>query len=397
MSGDAPNPVLKAKDESPKGKILCIADLEEEGSTKLPMIVRGKFYFNSNHLSQIISILKTEHYTKRQVSVTTFLILSPEFFNSGSTDQETIRANSASLNRLLLRSRVLVDVSACSTKTTLWGKEISFPLGVAPAGLQGMAHPIGEIGTSRACAIKGVPMAVSSFANSGIQNIRDAAVAIEGGINAIPKAMQLYTMRDLSLQLRIIRRAEAAGCKAIFLTADSPVLGVRYNEWRNDFRTPEGLAFPNLEWSSEEIRSGSHDGNFSAFCDNAHSWERDIPYLRSKTNMEIWIKGVLCAEDVERAVKAGCDGVIISNHGGRQLDGVPATIDALPACVAAARGRIHVHVDGGFRRGADIFRALALGAEFVWVGRPAIWGLAVSTLPSSIARKPCFANDLPPV
>lgn len=300
-------------------------------------------------------------------------------------------ANSASLKRLLLRSRVLVDVSACSTKTTLWGKEISFPLGVAPAGLQGMAHPTGEIGTSKACAIKGVPMAVSSFANNGIQEIRTAALSTAGS-NAIPNAMQLYTMRDLSLQLRIIRRAEAAGCKAIFLTADSPVLGVRYNEWRNDFRTPKGLGYPNLECSSEEIRQISHDSRFASFNDNGHSWERDIPYLRSKTKMEIWIKGVICGEDVERAVEAGCDGVIVSNHGGRQLDGVPATIDALTECVTAARGRIRVHIDGGFRRGADIFRALALGADFVWVGRPAIWGLAVSYSPSMYCRRMYLAN-----
>lgn len=301
-----------------------------------------------------------------------------EFFNSGSTDQETIQANTKSLNRLLLRSRVLINVSTCTTKTKLWGREVSFPLGVAPAGLQGMAHPTGELSTSSACATKNVPMAVSSFANYGIQDIRDAAVTIAGEYT-LPNAMQLYTMRDRALQLRIIRRAEAAGCKAIFLTADSPVLGVRYNEWQNDFRTPEGLGYPNLEASSTEIRETTHDSKFATFNDDSHSWERDIPYLRSVTKMEIWIKGILCCEDVEKAVEAGCDGVIISNHGGRQLDGVPATIDALPACVAAARGRLPIHIDGGFRRGSDIFRALALGAEFVWVGRPAIWGLAVSS------------------
>lgn len=240
-----------------------------------------------------------------------------------------------------------------------------------------MAHPLGELATSRACAKKGIPMAVSSFSNYGIQKIRDAAIAVVGS-EVLPNAMQLYTMRDRALQLRIIRRAEAAGCKAIFLTSDSPVLGVRYNEWRNDFRTPEGLGYPNLEATSSDIRNSTHDSKFATFNDDGHSWERDIPYLRSVTKMEIWVKGVLSGEDVERAVEMGCEGVVVSNHGGRQLDGVPATIDALPACVAAARGRIKVHIDGGFRRGADIFRALALGAEFVWVGRPAIWGLAVS-------------------
>jgi (S)-2-hydroxy-acid oxidase len=155
-------------------------------------------------------------------------------------------------------------------------------------------------------------MAISSFSNYGIQEIRDAAIEITGPQNILGSAMQLYTMKNQALQERIIKRAEAAGCKAIFLTADSPVLGVRYNEWRNDFRTPEGLDFPNLEVNSKTIRENSHETGFSTFNDDGHSWERDIPYLRSKTNMEIWIKGVICAEDVIKAVEAGCDGIIVS-------------------------------------------------------------------------------------
>lgn len=190
--------------------------------------------------------------------------------------------------------------------------------------------------------------------------------------------MQMYTMSDRQLQRRIIARAEAAGCCAIFLTADSPVLGVRYNEWRNDFRTPEGLGFPILERTSEMIRSTTHDDGFTSFNSDRHAWAREIPWLRSVTKMEIWIKGVLTAEDVLLAAEYGCDGVVVSNHGGRQLDGVPATVDALPECVEAAKGKIRVHIDGGIRSGTDIFKCLALGAEAVWVGRPAIWGLAVS-------------------
>jgi (S)-2-hydroxy-acid oxidase len=236
-----------------------------------------------------------------------------------------------------------------------------------------MAHPDGELATSRACAANGVPMAISSFANYLVADIVEAG---RGARNIMPFAMQLYTMRDTALQERIIQRAEDAGCRAVFLTADSPVLGVRYNEWRNDFRTPEGLGYPNLEWSSAEIRQQTHDSKFMSFNDDAHSWARDIPRLRRLTKMEIWIKGVLTAEDTEAAINAGCDGILVSNHGGRQLDSVPATIDALLECVEAARGRIRVHVDGGFRRGSEIFIALALGAECVWVGRPALWGLA---------------------
>jgi (S)-2-hydroxy-acid oxidase len=214
-------------------------------------------------------------------------------------------------------------------------------------------------------------MGISSFANKSVSDIR------ENGPN-VPLAMQLYTMKNRALMERMIRRAEDAGCKAIFLTADSPVIGVRYNEWRNDFKIPSHLGLPNMEMDVEEFRKQTHDAAFREFNDDGHNWERDIPWIRARMKMQIFIKGVLCPEDVERAIEAGCDGIVVSNHGGRQLDGVPATIDALPGCVEAANGRIQVHVDGGFRRGADVFRALALGADCVWVGRPALWGLAVS-------------------
>ncbi|GAB7349101.1 hypothetical protein MBLNU459_g8051t1 [Dothideomycetes sp. NU459] len=319
----------------PEDKILSIADLEQAASKKLPVAAR-------------------------------------DFYNSGSTDQVTIRENSAAFAKYRLRPRVLVDVSATDTSTEVFGRRITFPLCVSPAGLQAMAHPSGELATSRACAKKGVNMGISSFSNHPIHEVRRAGE--EAG--PIAHAMQLYTMQDRGLQERIVRRAEAEGCSAILLTADSPVLGVRYNEWRNDFRTPAGLEFPVIELTTAKLRAQSHDGSFTAFNSDAHSWAREIPWLRSISAMQIWIKGVLTAEDVRLAIEYGCDGVLVSNHGGRQLDGVPATIDALPECVAAADGRIRIHIDGGIRSGTDIFKCLALGAECCWVGRPAIWGLA---------------------
>ena len=225
-------------------------------------------------------------------------------------------------------------------------------------------------------------MAISSYSDYSIQSVRTAGTSI----GPISHTIQLYTVKDRSLQERIVGRAEEAGCSVIFLTADSPVLGVRYNEWRNDFRTPEGLEFPILEKTTEDIRRQTHDGTFVGFNDDSHNWDREIPWLRSITKMQIWIKGVLTAKDTELAIRYGCDGIIVSNHGGRQLDGVLATLDALPECVEAAQGRIRIHVDGGFRSGTDIFKALALGADCCWVGRPAIWGLAVSsTYPRSIS------------
>ncbi|PLB55477.1 FMN-dependent alpha-hydroxy acid dehydrogenase [Aspergillus steynii IBT 23096] len=295
-----------------------------------------------------------------------------DFFNSGATNEVTLRDNSAAYGKYRLLPRVLKDVSRVDPSISMFGSQISFPLCIAPAGIQAMAHPDGELATSRACAKMGVDMGVSSFANYSVEEITEAGKQV----GVIHHVMQLYSMNDKAKQERIVRRAEAAGCKAIFLTADSPVLGVRYNEWRNGFKPPAGLGYPMYEKASEEIHSESHDEGFSASNSDSHSWAKDIPWLRSISGMEIWIKGVLAAEDVETAIEYGCDGVVISNHGGRQLDETPATIDALPACAKAARGRIRIHVDGGIRSGADIFRALALGAECCWVGRPMLWGLA---------------------
>lgn len=297
-----------------------------------------------------------------------------EFFNSGSTWQTTIAENISAYSKYRLRSRVLVDVSNLTTQTKCFDRDIKFPLCISPAGLQAMAHPDGELATSRACAKMGINMGISSYSNYPIDEV------IKNGQGKVSYAMQLYTMKDREIEERIIQKAEKAGCKAIFLTGDSPVLGVRFNEWRNDFRTPEGLGWPVLEMSSEDIRKSTHDSGFTRFNDDSHNWVRDIAWLRSKTKMQIWVKGILTAEDTELAIQHGCDGILVSNHGGRQLDGVPATIDALVECVDTARGRIPIHVDGGVRKGTDIFIALALGAKCVWIGRPALWGLAVSII-----------------
>lgn len=299
-----------------------------------------------------------------------------DYYNSGSTDQTTLRANSLAFQKYRLRPRVLRPVSAVSTSTVCFGREIAFPLCVSPAGIQAIAHPEGELATSRACAARGVNMAISTFANYAVEEVRAAGVAVDPRVR---HAMQSYTMRDRVLQRRMLERAHRAGCTAVLLTADSPVLGVRYNEWRHDFRTPAGLGFPNVEMGSEYVRTMSHEEGFTTMGDPDHEWGREVAWLRDAApQMEIWVKGVLTAEDVREAVRWGVDGVLVSNHGGRQLDGVPATIDVLAECVEAAKGSaVRIHVDGGIRSGTDIFKCLALGAECCWVGRPALWGLAV--------------------
>ncbi|KAJ5773915.1 hypothetical protein N7457_008811 [Penicillium paradoxum] len=317
--------------------------------------------------NKILSIADLEEAASRSLSVS-----AREFFNSGATNQVTLHDNCAAYRKYRLLPRVLRDVSGVNTKISLFGQDIAFPLCVSPAGLQAMAHPEGELATSRACAKMGVSMGVSSYANHSVEEITDAGKEV----GPIHHVMQLYAMNDKAKQERIVRRAEAAGCKAIFLTADSPVLGVRWNEWRNGFKAPPGLEIPMYERTSAEIQAQSHDDGFASANSDSHSWATEIPWLRSITKMEIWIKGILTPEDVETAIEYGCDGIITSNHGGRQLDETPATIDALPACAKTARGRIKIHVDGGIRSGIDIFKALALGAECCWVGRPALWGLA---------------------
>lgn len=298
-----------------------------------------------------------------------------EFYEAGSSDEVTVAENATAYGKYRLRPRVLVDVSKSDTSTTVFGQKISFPLCVSPAGIQAMAHPDGELATSRACAKRGVHMGVSTYSNYAVEEVRAAGL----GVGPLQHVMQLYTMQDRSAQLQIIRRAEEAGFAAILLTADSPVLGVRYNESRNKFLIPKGLALPMLGRTSEDIQSQTHHHEgFTSFNSDSHSWAREIPWLRSVTRLQIWIKGVLTAEDVQLAVQYGCDGVVVSNHGGRQLDQTPATIDVIQECVKAANGKIDVHIDGGIRRGSDIFKALALGAKCVWIGRPVLWGLAVS-------------------
>lgn len=172
---------------------------------------------------------------------------------------------------------------------------------------------------------------------------------------------------------------EDAGYCALFLSVDVPVLGRRLGEMRSNFTLPKGMSFPNL-LSEGQDEFGTPDGknNGPQAFDDTIEWEEIIPWLKANTNMQIWLKGILSPEDVELAIVAGVDGVVISNHGGRQLDGVPATLDSLRQCAPIAKGRIQIAVDGGIRRGSDIFKAIALGADFCFLGRVAIWGLAVS-------------------
>jgi (S)-2-hydroxy-acid oxidase len=234
-----------------------------------------------------------------------------------------------------------------------------------------------------------IAMALSSYSTTSLEDVK-----AQGSSN--PYMMQMCVVRDRRITLQLLDRAESkyghifqshsaerfpeTGYKALFLSVDVPVLGRRLGEMRTNFALPKDMSFPNIlstgagDFGDEETKRIGP----TAF-DDTLEWGEVIPWLRKHTQMQIWLKGILSPEDVEEAVLAGVDGVIISNHGGRQLDGVPATLDALRQCAPIAKGRIQIAVDGGIRRGSDIFKALALGAQFCFIGRIAIWGLAVGT------------------
>ncbi|KAJ5992227.1 FMN-dependent dehydrogenase [Penicillium sp. IBT 35674x] len=230
-----------------------------------------------------------------------------------------------------------------------------------------MAHPDGEIATSKATAALNVPMGLSNYSTKPLEDV----IAHSSGN---PYAMQMSLLKNKSAMIKLLERAEAAGFKAVLVTLDVPWLGRRLNEFRNNFSLPHGMEYPNL-FPGVDV-TNLEDGDDSMAYDSSLQWEDIMPFFRKYTRMEIWGKGIYGIKDAERAIACGFDGILISNHGGRQLDSVPASLDVLREVAPITKGRIAVAVDGGIRRGTDIFKALALGADFCFAGRPAIWGLA---------------------
>ncbi len=285
------------------------------------------------------------------------------YFAGGAGDEVTLRENVAAYGRYRLRPRVLVDVSAVTTATTVLGNEVSMPLLVAPTALQRMAHPDGEVATARAAAAAGTIMCLSTIANSSPREVAEAA---PGG----RRWFQLYVLQDAGRTRALVEEVSALGYSAILLTADTPYLGRRERDARTGFRIPDELAFPNMPNPGE----GSLHGQFTQMSP-AVTW-RDVEEIAALSGLPVLVKGVLTAEDALLAVEHGAAGVVVSNHGGRQLDGVPATLDALPEVVDAVGDRTEILIDGGIRRGTDVLKALALGARAALAGRAVLWGLA---------------------
>jgi isopentenyl diphosphate isomerase/L-lactate dehydrogenase-like FMN-dependent dehydrogenase len=285
----------------------------------------------------------------------------------GAGDEVTLRDNVEAFGRLVLRPRTLVDVSTVSTRTTVLDIEIAMPLMVAPTSLQRVAHPDGEPALARAAAAIGTVYTLSSLGS-----VRPNELAETVGEKG-PRWFQLYWSRDRDFTAELVAEADEAGFTALVLTVDLPKAGPRERDLRSGFKLPPGLRMPNL---SQSLVGAQHfHDTLAEITDRSLSW-RDLEWLRSRCSLPLVVKGILTAEDAVLACEHGCAGMVVSNHGGRQLDGVAATADALPEVVEAVAGRAEIYLDGGVRRGTDVAKALALGARAVFIGRPALWGLA---------------------
>jgi 4-hydroxymandelate oxidase len=293
---------------------------------------------------------------------------SSAFIAGGAGEERTLRANLAAFDSVELLPRVLVDVSRRSTVTTVLGQRVAIPILIAPSAMHRIAHEHGEAATARAAGNLGTIMVLSLGSSLPVEEVSGAATG--------PVWFQAYIGRDRGLTAEVIGRAEAAGCAALVVTVDAPVVGGRATELRGGFQIlPEWFAEGHtpMYGLTAPIASGRAATDL---WDASFSW-RDLEWLRGLTGMPLVLKGVLRADDAATAATEGVKAVIVSNHGGRQLDTTPATLAVLPSIVAAVGDRSQVLMDGGIRRGTDVLKALALGATAVLVGRPVLWGLAV--------------------
>ncbi|XP_018731600.1 peroxisomal (S)-2-hydroxy-acid oxidase GLO4 isoform X1 [Eucalyptus grandis] len=291
-----------------------------------------------------------------------------DFYAGGAEDQYTLKENVEAFRRIMFRPRVLIDVSKISLSTTILGYNVSAPIMIAPTSMHKLAHPEGEVATARAAAACNVIMIVSYSSMCTVEEVASSCDAI--------RFFQIYVYKRRDITAQLVRRAERSGYKAIVLTVDVPRLGKREADIKNKMIQPQLKNFEGLLPTQVVSDEGS---NFKAYADltldASLSW-KDIGWLRSITKLPILIKGVLTHEDAIKAVEAGAAGIVVSNHGARQLDHTPATISVLEEVVHAVKGKVPVFVDGGVRRGTDIFKALALGAQAVLIGRPVVYGLA---------------------
>ncbi|MFC8124138.1 alpha-hydroxy acid oxidase [Streptomyces sp. NPDC057302] len=297
-----------------------------------------------------------------------------DFVSGGSGRERSLAANREAFDRIFVASRVLRDVSGCTTDATLLKRPVRMPVALAPVAYHRLVHPEGELATARAAKTAGVPFTVATLSSVPVEEI----TAVGGAV-----WFQLYWLRERRRSLDLARRAEDAGCEALMLTVDVPWMGRRLRDVRNGFVLPDHVRAVHLDGgAASAAHRSSHNGSAvaahtAAAFSPAVTWSC-LEELRAVTRIPLVVKGVLAAEDAVRAADLGADAVVVSNHGGRQLDGALPGIDALPEVAAAVGDRCEVMVDGGVRSGTDVLKALASGADGVLVGRPPMWGLATA-------------------
>ncbi|XWK90010.1 MAG: alpha-hydroxy acid oxidase [Phormidium sp.] len=316
---------------------------------------------------KLINLFEYEPLAQARLSPMAF-----DYYASGAWDEVTLKDNRAAFNRYKLRPRMLVDVSHRDLSTTILGQKLAMPILIAPMAFQCLAHPEGEVATACAARELGTIMVLSTLATKTLETV--------AAVDSL-RWFQLYVHRDRQITKALVERAYKAGFQALCLTVDAPVLGRREKDRRNQFVLPPGMELANLA-SITDLEISYHQGEsglFSYFLEQlnpALTWE-DLEWLQSISPLPLVLKGILRGDDALRAVEYGAKAIIVSNHGGRQLDGAIASIDALSDVVAAVGDKVEILLDGGVRRGTDVLKALALGAKAVLLGRPVLWGLAV--------------------
>jgi 4-hydroxymandelate oxidase len=294
------------------------------------------------------------------------------YLTSGAADEITLAENRRAYDRIRVKGRVLRKLQCGHTRLELFGQPFQHPIFLAPVAYQRMFHPEGELASAMAADAMDAGMVVSTQASVRLEDVARAARS--------PLWFQLYMRADREQTLSLVRRAEDSGYKALVVTVDAPVAGIRNKEQRAGFQLPPGVRAVNLDGLPVPQQGRLEAGKsvvFDMLMAAAPTWD-DLPWLASSTRLPVLVKGILDAEDAVQSLNCGAAGIIVSNHGGRIQDTVPATIEALPLIAQAVGGRAPILVDGGIRRGSDVFKAIALGASAVLIGRPYIYALAAA-------------------
>ncbi len=356
-------------------------------------------------MSPILEIADLKRLAKRRVPKLFF-----DYADSGAYTESTYRANESDFSKIKLRQRVLVDMSGRSLETTMIGEKVKMPVALAPTGLTGMQHADGEMLAARAAEEFGVPFTLSTMSICSIEDV--------ASVTTKPFWFQLYVMRDRDFVLNLIERAKAAKCSALVLTADLQILGQRHKDLRNGLSAPPRLTPKHLfqmatrpRWCWNMLKTDKRtfrniQGHAKSVTDLASlnawtveqfdpqlSW-KDVAWIKERWGGKLIIKGILDVEDAKMAAETGADAIVVSNHGGRQLDGAHSSIAMLPRIVDSVGDRIEVHLDGGIRSGQDVLKALALGAKGTYIGRPFLYGLGAMGKPGVTKALEIIAKEM---